>query len=367
MKFKFSNSGFSLVEVLIVLLLLSGAFIILLQALNTGKFMNAKAEVLTQQAVLLNNTIQEIRSRRFDENTTAPWSSSLGSDNPTDTYLSFDGGNDYVNIPSFVAPGGSSSRTLTAWIKRGNGSSSYETVAGWGNDLWNNLFDIAVKNNALFFHGYGGDFGGSITVNKDIWHFITVTYDANTVKLYVDGVADISQSRTLNTSTGNFKIGKQPDFPGQWFEGLIAEVSVWNIALTLSQIQSYMTTSPTGSETGLVGYWKMDEGTGSSSAIDHSGNGNNGTIYGASWQTIQSSSENSILTWDDIDDFNGYVISEIPNYPAFGCAIKVDYVEASSGFHSAVTGPSDFKRVMVEINHKTLPALRDTFIVSPGL
>ena len=366
MKFKFSNSGFSLVEVLIVLILLSGGFMILLQALNTGKFMNAKAEVLTQQAVLLNNKIQEIRSRRFDEKTASPWSTTLASETTTDAYLSFDGENDYVNIPSFVAPGGSSSRTLTAWIKRGNGSSSYETVAGWGNDSWNNLFDIAVKNNALFFHGYGGDFGGSITVNKDIWHFITVTYDANTVKLYVDGVADISQSRTLNTITGKFKIGKQPDYNGQWFEGLIAEVSVWNIALTLSQIQSYMTTSPTGSETGLVGYWEMDEGTGSS-AIDHSGNGNNGTINGASWQTIQSSSENSILTWDDIDDFNQYSISEIPNYPAFGCAIKVDYVEASSGFHSAVTGPSDFKRVMVEINHKTLPALRDTFIVSPGL
>jgi prepilin-type N-terminal cleavage/methylation domain-containing protein len=366
MKNSSPNSGFTLVEVMIALLLLSCGFIILLQALNTGNVMRTKSELLTQQSVLMNDKIQEIRSRRFDEKTASPWSTTLASETTADAYLSFDGGNDYVNIPSFVAPGGSSSRTLTAWIKRGNGSSSYETVAGWGNDSWNNLFDIAVKNNTLFFHGYGGDFGGSITVNKDIWHFITVTYDANTVKLYVDGVADISQGRTLNTSTGKFKIGKQPDYNSQWFEGLIAEVSVWNIALTQSQIQSYMTTSPTGSETGLVGYWDFNEGTGTT-LTDQTSNGNNGTINGASWQTIQSSSENSILTWDDIDDFNQYSISEIPNYPAFGCSIKVDYVEASSGFHTAVTGPTDYKRVMVEINHKTIQALRDTFIVSPGL
>jgi hypothetical protein len=119
------------------------------------------------------------------------------------------------------------------------------------------------------------------------------------------------------------------------------------------------------SSTNLVGYYKMDNGQGSI-ITDQSSHSNNGTISGATWGS-QSSSESTISGWDDIDDFNLYSVSEIPNYTAFGCSVKVRYVQSSSGFHSAITGPSDYKRVMVEINHKTLPALRDTFIVSPGL
>ena len=53
-------------------------------------------------------------------------------------------------------------------------------------------------------------------------------------------------------------------------------------ALSQSEIQQYMSLPPTGSEAGLVGYWNFEEGTGSV-VTDLSGNGNNGTINGASW------------------------------------------------------------------------------------
>ena len=43
-----------------------------------------------------------------------------------------------------------------------------------------------------------------------------------------------------------------------------------------------MVVSPTGDESGLVGYWNFNEGEGNS-LTDLSGNGNNGIIYGATW------------------------------------------------------------------------------------
>ena len=49
-----------------------------------------------------------------------------------------------------------------------------------------------------------------------------------------------------------------------------------------------MSVPPTGNESGLVGYWNMNEGEGDTpnyNLIDNSGNGNNGTIYGATWST----------------------------------------------------------------------------------
>ena len=39
-----------------------------------------------------------------------------------------------------------------------------------------------------------------------------------------------------------------------------------------------------GNESGLVGYWKFNEGSGST-AEDSSPNSNNGTIYGATYST----------------------------------------------------------------------------------
>ena len=72
--------GFTLVEVMVVLVLLTLSFMVFLNALNTGKTVRAKSELRTVQSVILSSVENQIRSRRFDENTTAPWSSSLGKE-----------------------------------------------------------------------------------------------------------------------------------------------------------------------------------------------------------------------------------------------------------------------------------------------
>jgi len=50
---------------------------------------------------------------------------------------------------------------------------------------------------------------------------------------------------------------------------------------------------------GLVGYWKFDEGTGMI-ALDSSGNGKDGTIYGATWE---GGKINYALRFDGVDDY----------------------------------------------------------------
>jgi len=49
---------------------------------------------------------------------------------------------------------------------------------------------------------------------------------------------------------------------------------------------------------GLVGWWRFDEGSGRT-AVDSSGNGNDGTIYGASW--VEGKHGNA-LSFDGVDD-----------------------------------------------------------------
>jgi hypothetical protein len=75
---------------------------------------------------------------------------------------------------------------------------------------------------------------------------------------------------------GKFKFGPTE----RSFDGKIDEVRIWNVARTQTQIQGYMNQSLSGNEPGLIGYWRFDEGTGTT-VIDASGQGNNGTISSA--------------------------------------------------------------------------------------
>jgi len=51
-------------------------------------------------------------------------------------------------------------------------------------------------------------------------------------------------------------------FSYQYFTGVIDEVRVWSVGRTQQEIKSTMSTVLSGSETGLLYYWRFDEGTG---------------------------------------------------------------------------------------------------------
>ena len=94
---KRAQKGFTLVEVMVVLILLTLSFMVFLNALNTGKSVRARSELRTIQSVILNSVENQIRARRFDENTSAPWSSSLGKE----TSNGETGVNDFDDIDDF--------------------------------------------------------------------------------------------------------------------------------------------------------------------------------------------------------------------------------------------------------------------------
>ena len=75
-----NNRGFTLVEVSVVVIILTLAFMVFLKALNTGKSVRVNSEMRTIQGSILSDIENQIRSRRFDENTNAPWSHVLGKD-----------------------------------------------------------------------------------------------------------------------------------------------------------------------------------------------------------------------------------------------------------------------------------------------
>ena len=73
------------------------------------------------------------------------------------------------------------------------------------------------------------------------WTHLAVTYDGANLRLYVNGVQTASRALTgsIVTTTGLLKIGGNA-VSGEWFNGLIDEVRIYNRALTAAQIQTDM-------------------------------------------------------------------------------------------------------------------------------
>lgn len=123
----------------------------------------------------------------------------------------------------------------------------------------------------------------------------TSQHGSGKVDLIVDGIIqDITTE--LGTMTDCFfgrvmqpsdrlQIGAKRDISGvhsRPFRGIVDEFRLWNYVRTLEQIQTNAHRRLTGSETGLVVYYRFDEGTGGV-AYDSSPNGYHGEITGATW------------------------------------------------------------------------------------
>ena len=389
--FQKNSSGITLVEVMVVLLLLSMSFLVFLQALNTGKTVRARSELRTVQAVLLNSLEQEIRARRFDENTSPPWSATLGVDTLS-SHLSFDGVNDQVLLGDIEALDGPATVTISFWFNRTQDLSANSNhyvsniMFAKASDPENDNIEIGTDgtNIEIYVDSQNND-APAVTydagIQNNIWYHLTFTYNKNETnegKLYING----SEVNTWNQWGGNIdNAGGSPVTIGNTnhietpFNGIINEVAIWNEALTSAEITTVynsgsgfnaaVNSGNYSSASGLIGYWKINEGTGTT-AYDGSGNNISGSLlYGPSWES-SGVNENSIELWDDIDDFHNYSLESIDSSP-FGCSVEVNYVDATSAFHQSQNSPTNYKSLTVKITHPTLSALTDTMVISPGL
>jgi len=99
----------------------------------------------------------------------------------------------------------------------------------------------------------------------------------------------VQQTPEVTTKSGTpqspsgFKIGVAKNL-ADISSSILAEVSLWNRNLSDDEIRHYMYRKLTGGESGLVGYWPMDDaGSGTGVSIkDISGGGNVGTMGGFS-------------------------------------------------------------------------------------
>jgi hypothetical protein len=94
--------------------------------------------------------------------------------------------------------------------------------------------------NVIKFYLGSATLHSTTALTNGVWYCVTVTYDNGSPKIYINGSLDASSSNTIVFSTpGNNDIGRLSS-GGQYFNGNIAQVSIYNRALSAAEItQNY--------------------------------------------------------------------------------------------------------------------------------
>ena len=207
--------------------------------------------------------------------------------------LRFDGQNDYIVLPETNIDY-SQGFTIEAWVYY-NSFQSWSRIIDFGNGPDKDNIIFANTSNGLALDIKTGASGQRIIAENSLeigkWTHLAGTIDAaGNCRLYKHGKEIISGKLQLPSNvnrTVNY-IARSNWTNDSYFDGRMAEVRLWNRPRSAEELQKNMQRRLGGNETGLVGYWPLNERTGDR-ILDKTSNGKHGTIKGAIWlQTYKS-------------------------------------------------------------------------------
>jgi len=197
--------------------------------------------------------------------------------------LEFNGTNQYAQIPSSTSINSILSNgtfTIEGWYK----------ILGYTSDYFSFLdkqsswyCEYSRRDTAWTFVEPGDTTAkAKFPVAFDTWYHIAITYNApsRTVRFYSNGVliGTFNQTFTFVTNSSPLNIAYGISGSPEYGKGRYDEIRIWNVVRSESEISANYNKSLSGSENGLVLYYKLNEGSGIDIG-DLSPNGNNGLLY----------------------------------------------------------------------------------------
>lgn len=241
-----NKRGFTLTELLIVI-----AIIGLLGTLSIASFSSSKEKARIAGGQLISKTILDavgddaIGSWNFDEcnggiaydasgtshNGTLVGSPGWSSITPTNTgcSLAFDGSSDYIST-SYNWSAVHNNFTVSAWFK--TTSTGDEVIVSNGNT------HALRTNNGRAGSCIASCILGTKRIDDGKWHFIAVTGDDSSIRIYLDALSKpyATMSASTNVSIGQMSIG-HCTFGGYNFKGYIDDVRIYQRALTVMELR----------------------------------------------------------------------------------------------------------------------------------
>ncbi len=246
--------------------------------------------------------------------------------------LYFDGSGDFVNFTddSDLDYAGSANFTLEGWFRTPDITSGTRVLIAKYNSSTgtDGGYKVYMDSSGYLVFGIDDDQTSfpedsvsttTTAFDDNKWHhFAAVKTGTTSITIYVDGRqyqsdSSISATGTL-ANTDSFYVGIDGDGSSNGFSGFLDQIKVYNSARTAAEIKADILGGSTnrglsaslGSgqqsslSSGLVGYWKMDEGTGTTTG-DSSGNGNTSSVFtgNATWAAGKFGTG---ITFDNVDD-----------------------------------------------------------------
>ena len=202
------------------------------------------------------------------------YSQAAGGETPAFAFgnaLQFDGINDYVSV---TETNSLPEYTISSWFK----VDSFNTFFASNS---NSFVNIWMRFSTRF---YVRDVSGGLTasfafpaLSVGTWNHFALVGTGGNARMYINGVESTSLSQPL----GNMQFANLGKASTSYFGGIIDETSIWTSALTAGQISNQYN-SGNGNYadvdvTPLV-WLKLNESGTATTAVDSSGNGNDGTL-----------------------------------------------------------------------------------------
>lgn len=216
--------------------------------------------------------------------------------------LNFDGIDDHVVIPNLNNLN-STEITLEFWFKLSDTNfTGQQTFIAKGN-AWSVVLNA---NGNISFMVAGNSVTSTTSIEDTDWHHCAVSYSNYTRKIFIDGVLERDQfscCTPIPSNSSNVAIGGNLENSNNFFKGNLEDVRIWNIARTNTGIQGARNCELIGNETGLVAYYKFNngyDGLNNNDILalnDDSVNNNNGSFVNFALNGLTSNfRSNSIIT-----------------------------------------------------------------------
>ena len=207
--------------------------------------------------------------------------------------------------------------TVEVWVRTSATNSQF--LASWDrSEYWRLGIGTGGVAGALSFNMREGksqaivDLSGTKVINDDRWHHVAVVFDEGTVRFFVDGELDGSLEVGASIGRGEgvvrygfWGIGSEAfTFDGATNVGTnancrLAEGRIWSVARDEGDLK-WRLRRLQGDEPGLVGYWRFDEGAGTT-VFDGTGNGYHGYFRGGTgWNSVLTIGPAEILGIENV-------------------------------------------------------------------
>ena len=178
---------------------------------------------------------------------------------PAQGSATFNGSSDYIQTNNAFSH---TNHTIAAWVYVENTSASKFVFDS--RDSGTDGILLYMRHSEAPIYAINNSSIVGTTTHANEWVFVTGTYDGTTQKLYINGSQNIAAttSKTISTTT-DATIGKQAYSDAEWFKGNLANVAIWNRALSSDEINSVMWKSYEGLEgaesNGLQAWYSLDD------------------------------------------------------------------------------------------------------------